>query len=130
MRYAYIADPWTDYETIYERAHYRGEGTDQLVNYAAELDGHTIRTYEWEGIARHVAGLRGCPSAFTGSTTDVAQVPRQPRERDRQTPVVGDLDEHRGEFDVMPSWLLATVADRVTRLSAHPIGWIVSRPSQ
>jgi hypothetical protein len=50
--------------------------------------------------------------------------------RHPQTPVVGDLDEHRGEFDVMPSWLLATVADRVTRLSAHPIGWIVSRPSQ
>jgi SAM-dependent methyltransferase len=54
-----IADPWTEFDRIYDDAYYAGEGADPLVDYAFELahPQRTIRTWEWEGIARVVQSL-------------------------------------------------------------------------
>jgi SAM-dependent methyltransferase len=58
-RYAFIADPWTDYERIYDDRYYSGIGADPLVDYRFELDApeRTIRGYEWRGITRRVEHL-------------------------------------------------------------------------
>ncbi|MGI8864636.1 MAG: class I SAM-dependent methyltransferase [Solirubrobacteraceae bacterium] len=60
-RYAFIADPWTDFAQIYDERYYAGEGADPLVDYQFELDepARTIRRYEWQGIARVVERLLG-----------------------------------------------------------------------
>lgn len=58
-RYAYVADPWTDFAAIYGDAYYAGRGADPMVDYAFELDRpqDTIRTYEWRGVTEVVQGL-------------------------------------------------------------------------
>jgi 2-polyprenyl-3-methyl-5-hydroxy-6-metoxy-1,4-benzoquinol methylase len=60
-RFAFVADPWTDFAQIYDERYYAGEGADPLVDYAFELSdpGRTIRGYEWRGIARVVEQLAG-----------------------------------------------------------------------
>jgi 2-polyprenyl-3-methyl-5-hydroxy-6-metoxy-1,4-benzoquinol methylase len=60
-RYAFIADPWTELDRIYDDRYYAGQGADPLVDYGYELDqpGRTIRRYEWRGIARVVEHLLG-----------------------------------------------------------------------
>jgi SAM-dependent methyltransferase len=64
-RYAFIANPWTDFAQIYDDRYYAGQGADPLVDYQFELDSpaETIRVYEWRGIARVVeqslGGLEG-----------------------------------------------------------------------
>jgi SAM-dependent methyltransferase len=57
--FAFIADPWTDYDEIYSDAYYAGEGPDPLVDYHFEMEhaDRTIRRYEWRGIAVRVASL-------------------------------------------------------------------------
>jgi SAM-dependent methyltransferase len=59
--FAFVADPWLDYEQIYDDAYYAGEGADPLVDYRFELEhpDRTIRRYEWQGIARVVRDLTG-----------------------------------------------------------------------
>jgi SAM-dependent methyltransferase len=59
--YAFIADPWLDFEQIYDERYYAGRGADRLLDYSYELEhpDTTVRAYEWRGIAsvvRHVAG--------------------------------------------------------------------------
>jgi SAM-dependent methyltransferase len=59
--YAFIADPWLDFEQIYDERYYAGRGADRLLDYSYELDHpeETVRSYEWRGIAsvvRHLAG--------------------------------------------------------------------------
>jgi 2-polyprenyl-3-methyl-5-hydroxy-6-metoxy-1,4-benzoquinol methylase len=58
-RFSSVADPWTDYETIYSADYYRGRGADPSVDYAFELEhpGETVRRYEWEGLLRAVSSL-------------------------------------------------------------------------
>jgi SAM-dependent methyltransferase len=60
-RYAFIADPWTDFARIYDDAYYAGKGADPRVDYEFELASpqDTIRVYEWRGITRVVATLLG-----------------------------------------------------------------------
>jgi SAM-dependent methyltransferase len=60
-RYAFIADPWTDFARIYDDRYYAGQGADQLVDYEFELASpqDTIRVYEWRGITRIVSSLLG-----------------------------------------------------------------------
>jgi SAM-dependent methyltransferase len=60
-RYAFIADPWTDFERIYGDSYYAGRGADPLVDYAFELSSpqSTIRIYEWRGITKIVDTLLG-----------------------------------------------------------------------
>jgi SAM-dependent methyltransferase len=59
--YAFIADPWLEFEQIYDERYYAGRGADPLLDYCYELENpeRTIRTYEWRGIAsvvRHMTG--------------------------------------------------------------------------
>jgi SAM-dependent methyltransferase len=60
-RYAFIADPWTDFAQIYDERYYAGRGADPLVDYGFELGQpqRTIRRYEWRGITRVVERLLG-----------------------------------------------------------------------
>jgi SAM-dependent methyltransferase len=50
--FAFIGNPWTDYEEIYCENYYRGRGADPLVDYVFEMESpdRTIRKYEWQGI--------------------------------------------------------------------------------
>jgi SAM-dependent methyltransferase len=60
-RFAFITNPWTDFEQIYDERYYAGQGADPLVDYHFELTHpkDTIRVYEWDGITRVVSELRG-----------------------------------------------------------------------
>ena len=60
-RFAFVEDPWTEYEKIYDAAYYEGRGADPLIDYHYELaEPHrAIRGYEWAGIVQVVAGLAG-----------------------------------------------------------------------
>jgi len=60
-RFAFIADPWTDFERIYDERYYAGAGADPLVDYRFELSNplQTVRQYEWRGITNVVAQLLG-----------------------------------------------------------------------
>ncbi len=58
-RFAFVEDPWLEYEKIYDAAYYDGRGADPLVDYHFELaePRAAIRTYEWDGIVEVVRGL-------------------------------------------------------------------------
>jgi 2-polyprenyl-3-methyl-5-hydroxy-6-metoxy-1,4-benzoquinol methylase len=58
-RFAFVANPWTDFEAIYSESYYRGQGADPLVDYTGEVDYYstTIRRYEWQGILDVVGSL-------------------------------------------------------------------------
>ncbi len=60
-RYAFIADPWTDFARIYDDDYYAGQGADPLVDYQFELDSPaaSIRVYEWRGITSIVQQVLG-----------------------------------------------------------------------
>ncbi len=51
-RFTFVANPWLDYERIYDEAYYRGQGVDRLTDYVGEIERwtDTIRRYEWRGI--------------------------------------------------------------------------------
>jgi len=57
--FACIADPWTDFSTIYSEAYYNGRGADPLVDYVFELEhpDETVRVYEWRGIMQVLSSL-------------------------------------------------------------------------
>lgn len=56
-RFAWVADPWTDFAEIYSEAYYHGRGADPAVDYVYELEHpeDTVRAYEWRGITRVVS---------------------------------------------------------------------------
>jgi 2-polyprenyl-3-methyl-5-hydroxy-6-metoxy-1,4-benzoquinol methylase len=58
-RFAFVEDPWTEYDKIYDAAYYEGRGADPLVDYHFELaePRGAIRTYEWAGIEAIVRRL-------------------------------------------------------------------------
>jgi len=58
-QFAFVADPWTDYATIYSEDYYRGRGADPYVDFVFESEhpDTTIRRYEWEGILKNVQRL-------------------------------------------------------------------------
>jgi len=58
--FAFIGNPCTNYEEIYDARYYRGEGADPKVDYLFELNhpNRTIRRYEWEGIAKAIRSIR------------------------------------------------------------------------
>lgn len=60
-RFAFIANPWTDFARIYDDRYYEGTGADPLVDYSFELDHPqcTIRAYEWRGVTQTVEQLLG-----------------------------------------------------------------------
>lgn len=57
--FAFVGNPRTDYENIYNSDYYMGNGVDTYVNYLHELQypDTTIRNYEWQALARIVKGL-------------------------------------------------------------------------
>jgi SAM-dependent methyltransferase len=59
--YAFIANPWLEFDQIYDEAYYAGRGADPLVDYGYELEhpDTTVRLYEWKGIASVVRHLIG-----------------------------------------------------------------------
>lgn len=50
--YSFVANPRTDFETVYSENYYRGLGADPSVDYLYELENPavTVRNYEWKGI--------------------------------------------------------------------------------
>jgi 2-polyprenyl-3-methyl-5-hydroxy-6-metoxy-1,4-benzoquinol methylase len=60
-RFAFIADPWTEFDRIYDERYYAGSGADPLVDYEFELahPDETVREYEWRGIVDVVKQLAG-----------------------------------------------------------------------
>lgn len=64
-RFAFIANPWTEFARIYDDRYYAGGGADPLVDYGFELSApeRTIRQYEWRGLTsiaqRLLGGLTG-----------------------------------------------------------------------
>jgi SAM-dependent methyltransferase len=57
--YAFVANPWDDFEKIYNEEYYRGRGPDPLVDYVFELEHprETIRQFEWQGIVQAIGNL-------------------------------------------------------------------------
>ena len=60
-RYAFIANPWTEFAQIYDERYYAGRGADPLVDYRFEFDHpeQTIRLHEWRGVTLVVESLLG-----------------------------------------------------------------------
>lgn len=58
-RFAWVANPWTDFASIYSEAYYGGRGADPSVDYLFELEhiDRSIRVYEWRGILKVVSHL-------------------------------------------------------------------------
>src|SRR6185437_15542162 len=58
-QFAFVADPWTDYKSIYSEEYYRGLGADPYVDYVFESEhpDTTIRVYEWQGILENICKL-------------------------------------------------------------------------
>jgi len=57
--FAFVANPSTDFQNIYNEAYYQGRGADPLVDYVYELDhpDRTVRVYEWQGVVERVRSL-------------------------------------------------------------------------
>lgn len=57
-KFAFIADPWTEYSQIYTSDYYLGKGADPLVDYSAEItDPKSIRRLEWLGLHKWVSSV-------------------------------------------------------------------------
>jgi len=58
-RFAFIADPWIDWDEIYSEAYYDGRGVDPLVSSNHEMAHFdtTIHRYEWQGLIDRGAAL-------------------------------------------------------------------------
>jgi len=59
-RYAFVSNPWTEYDKIYSEAYYKGEGPDPCIDYIFEMDHPhiSIREYEYRGILGIVSSLK------------------------------------------------------------------------
>jgi cyclopropane fatty-acyl-phospholipid synthase-like methyltransferase len=57
--YSFVANPWCEYERIYDERYYRGQGADPLVDYVYELEhpDRTVRQWEWRGLLDMVGSL-------------------------------------------------------------------------
>ncbi len=57
--FAFVEDPWTEYDRIYTDDYYAGRGADPHVDYVDEFDhpDSTVRQYEWRGIVAAVNAL-------------------------------------------------------------------------
>lgn len=61
--FGFVANPWTDYATIYDEAYYQGRGSDPMIDYAFEFqaDNSSVRAYEWSGWDRLVHAVEPRP---------------------------------------------------------------------
>jgi SAM-dependent methyltransferase len=59
---AFVANPRSDFGSLYDRDYYAGRGADPLVAYIDEMENaDTIRQYEWRGIIRAVTSVTDKP---------------------------------------------------------------------
>jgi SAM-dependent methyltransferase len=138
--FVFVADPWTDYETIYNEDYYLGRGADPLVNYLEEiLDESSPRHYEWRGIlawARAVtqvdpttrwldygAGSGGLVlylrRAGLGHAVGYDHSPHAPKVGGYEAMAVGadELEGYRASFDVISAIeVIEHVADPLAEL--------------
>lgn len=66
-RCSFVANPWTEYERIYNEAYYCGRGADPRVDYLDSLEHpeQTVQLYEWRGVLSAVRSLVSLSSATT-----------------------------------------------------------------
>ncbi|MEH3055249.1 MAG: class I SAM-dependent methyltransferase [Patulibacter minatonensis] len=126
-RFAFVADPWTEYDKIYGDDYYAGKGVDPLVDYVHELAApdRTIRQHEWRGIGRLVGELttltpqttwldHGCGTGGLVTYVNAQGLAQaegfeegwsEPRLRERGVPTVSraDLDARENAYDVITS---------------------------
>jgi SAM-dependent methyltransferase len=120
-RYAFIIEPRTDFDRLYDDAYYSGRGADLHVDYEREMsDPRTIREYEWRGVVRSVetlvpvsdetrwldfgAGLGGLVRYGRSLGIDVVgydQGYAAQRMQDRQIPCLTGLEEAQQTFDIV-----------------------------
>lgn len=57
--FAFVANPWTEYEEIYSESYYQGSGADPLADYSFDLasPAKTAHIYEWRGVFQAVRSL-------------------------------------------------------------------------
>jgi SAM-dependent methyltransferase len=147
-RYAFIADPRTDFAELYDDRYYAGEGADPLVVYDFELarPDQTIRRYEWHGITRvierHLDGLDevdwldfGCGNGglvrYVSEHTSAracgfeeGSIAAAARERGIRILSAGELDESQGTFSVVTAIeVLEHTVDPVAELQR--IRWLL-----
>ena len=123
--YAFIADPVTDYDTIYSAEYYAGFGADPLVDYTGEVEypSETIRVYEWRGLVKAVDALvplsrrtrwldfgcgtgglvRYCRQLAGADALGFERGEAARLAREAGTPLIGmsQLEEAKGTFDVV-----------------------------
>ena len=141
--FLFIANPSTDYGSIYDAAYYEGRGADPMVDYAFELEAPdlTVRRYEWAGLRRLVTGLAdngaaplkwldyGCgaggfvrhlgKSGIDASGTDIGGYSDKVIAAGIPFIAESDLFAHNGTFDVVTLIeVIEHVADPVTVLKA------------
>jgi len=121
--FKFVADPSTDYASIYDEAYYAGRGSDPMVDYATEYfhPQDTIRRHDWEGIAEVVTALRpnggrwldyGCGNGalvrhVAGNKEwdivghDIGAWANRARSDNLPILDAQELEAHRGTFDVI-----------------------------
>jgi SAM-dependent methyltransferase len=54
--FAFVGNPWLEFDRIYSEEYYKGRGADPSVDYMFELErpDETVRKYEWQGIVKAV----------------------------------------------------------------------------
>jgi SAM-dependent methyltransferase len=140
-RFAFVADPWVDFDSIYSEEYYAGRGADPLVQYTHEVDhpDTTIRRYEWRGVLQRVGSLTslrpetswldyGCGTGGLveylrrhglRQTVGAEQGSRLQRLLERGVPIMRpeDFDKAQGTFDVVTAIeVIEHVVDPVSEL--------------
>ena len=123
--FAFVADPWVDFDLIYSEQYYAGQGADPLVDYIYERENptRTIRNYEWRGVLERIGSLVALQSRTTwldygcgtgglvrflcergfSEVWGTEQDSSLERLRESNLPVLdsADLDKAHGSFDVV-----------------------------
>jgi SAM-dependent methyltransferase len=121
--FAFVEDPWTEYDQIYDQAYYEGRGSDPLINYAREFDDPetSVRAYEWRGWDRLVHAESPGPVKWLDFGSGCGTLVRHLRQigrdevygfdtgawseraRNRHVPILteAELSAHAGSFDVV-----------------------------
>jgi len=62
--FCFVANPWTDYASIYNEDYYHGRGADPWVDYTYEIEHpkRSIHVYEWQGVLDNIHALTGVGS--------------------------------------------------------------------
>lgn len=62
--FTYVANPWLEYDKIYDYNYYQGLGADPKINFKYEQDfpDKTIRQYEWRGILKVIQSYESLDS--------------------------------------------------------------------